>query len=98
MDLAPNRTKLLRLSKERTKPMAAPAKAATGKDLEPISSSWRSSSRPSKGRRTAARMTCHTKRPRSPNHSRKRLIRFQTELAADRRSDGAWLEFGLFQR
>src|ERR1700721_2470013 len=98
MDLAPNRTKLLRLSKERTKPMAAPAKATTGSDLDPISSSWRSSSRPSNGRRTAMRMTCHRKRPRSPNHSRKRLIRFQKELEVARRNEAGGSASGLNQR
>src|ERR1700724_1079920 len=83
MDLGPKRAKLLRLSKARTKPMAAPAMATSGNDLEPISSSWRSSSRPSNGRRTAERSTCHAKKPRSPNHSKKRMGRLQTEVRVD---------------
>src|SRR5712664_1674043 len=98
MEVAPNRARLLRLSKARTAPMAAPAKATSGKDLEPISSSCRSSSRPSKGRLTEARTTCHAKRPRSPNHSRKRLIRLQTEVIVDRMSDVGCRASGLNQR
>src|SRR5271166_4724348 len=98
MDLAPNRTRLLRLSRERTAPMAAPANATSGNDLEPISSSCRISSRPSKGRRTAARITCHAKRPRSPNHSRRRLIRLQTEVRVDDMGNRAWPAAGLIQR
>src|SRR5713226_5194695 len=98
MDLAPKRARLLRLSRARTKPRAAPAKATNGSDLEPISSSCRISSRPSKGRRTEARITCQANRPGCPNHSRKRLGRFQTELRVDGISDGAWLAPVLIKR
>src|ERR1700676_885898 len=57
----------------RTTPMADPASATSGSDFEPISSSWRTSSRPSKGGAQAERATFHAKIPRLPNHSRKPL-------------------------
>src|ERR1700682_5498231 len=98
MDWAPNRTRLLRLSNARTTPTAAPAKATSGNDLEPISSSCRISSRPSKGRLAADRTTCQAKRPRSPNHSRKPLVRLQTEVRPDWVSDPACGASGLIER
>ena len=63
--------------------MAAPAKATRGNDFDPISSSCRPSSRNSKGGVTAARTTCQEKRPSSPNHSKKPLIRAFAELTAE---------------
>ena len=48
-ELAPNRTRLSRVSRERMAPMAAPAKATSGNDFDPISSICRTSSRNSKG-------------------------------------------------
>src|SRR5580658_4279463 len=68
--------------------MDAPAKATSGSDLEPISSNCRINSRPSKGRRTAARITCQAKRPSSPNHSRKPLNGLQREVNVARTRDG----------
>src|ERR1700682_2507660 len=98
MDWAPNRTRLLRLSNARTTPTAAPAKATSGNDLEPISSSCRISSRPSKGRLATARTTCHAKSPKSPNHSREPVSKFQTELRVKAMGDGAWSASGLMER
>src|SRR5580704_4313583 len=74
MDFAPNRTRLLRLSSARTVPMAAPARATSGNDFEPISSNCRKISRSSKGLLKAAQITFQEKLPRSPNHSSERLI------------------------
>src|SRR5580658_7317922 len=59
---------------ESTIPVAAPAKATSGRDFDPISSSWRNNSRNSKGGVTAARTTCQKNIPRSPNHSRNWVI------------------------
>src|SRR5271154_5694712 len=59
---------------ESTMPVAAPAKATSGRDFDPISSSWRNNSRNSKGGVTAARTTCQKNIPRSPNHSSSWLI------------------------
>src|SRR5271154_3626494 len=59
---------------ESTMPVAAPARATSGRDFDPISSSWRNSSRISNGGVTAARATCQKNIPRSPNHSRNSLI------------------------
>src|ERR1017187_5324362 len=72
-DLAPNRTRLSRVSKERMAPIAPPAMATSGNDFEPISSIWRASSRNSKGGVTAARRTFQEKMPSSPNHSKNPL-------------------------
>src|SRR5271154_2101679 len=56
---------------ESTTPVAAPAKATSGRDFDPISSSCRNNSRNSNGGVTAARTTRQKNIPRSPNHSRK---------------------------
>src|SRR5580658_11229095 len=69
-DFAPKRVKLDRASIERTTPVAAPAKATSGNDMDPISSSCRNSSRNSNGGVTAACTTRQKNMPRSPNHSR----------------------------
>ena len=74
IDLAPNRVRLYRASSESTAPIAAPAAATRGRDMDPISSSWRNNSRNSNGGVTDARATCHVNIPRSPNHSRKVLM------------------------
>src|ERR1700691_1266234 len=87
MDFATKRNKLERLSNASTAPTALPASATSGSDLEPISSSCRINSRPSNGRRAAARITWLAKIPRSPNHSRKPLTGLQREVNADRISD-----------
>src|SRR5580700_10101820 len=55
-------------------PVAAPAKATSGRDFDPISSSCRNSSRNSNGGVTAARTTRQKNIPRSPNHSRNSVI------------------------
>src|SRR5579863_9227791 len=65
-----------------TTPVAAPAKATSGRDFDPISSSWRNSSRNSNGGVTAARTTCPKKMPRSPNHSRNSLMYLLEEFTA----------------
>jgi len=69
-DLAPKRVRLELASMDKTTPIAEPARATSGTDFEPMSSSWRMSSRHSKGGVTAARTTCHVKRPSSPNHAK----------------------------
>src|SRR5439155_7258348 len=69
-DLAPNRIRLFRVSSDKTTPMAAPAKRTRKADFDPISSSWRISSRISYGGVTAARKTRPQKKPISPNHSK----------------------------
>src|ERR1035437_7366532 len=74
IDLAPNRVRLYRASSESTAPIAAPAAATRGSDMDPISSSWRNNSRNSNGGVTAARSECHENIARSPNHSRKVLM------------------------
>src|ERR1700691_3432513 len=73
-DLAPNRVRLYRASMESTIPVAAPARATSGKDFDPISSSCRNNSRNSNGGVTAACTTCQKNIPRSPNHSRNWLM------------------------
>src|SRR5664279_4482046 len=88
-DLAPNRVKLKRASKERTTPVAAPAKATSGRDLDPISSSCRNSSRNSNGGVTAARTTRQKNIPRSPNHSKNFVIKPRAERDALRTSVSA---------
>src|SRR5271169_750522 len=60
---------------ESTTPVAAPAKATRGSDIDPISSSCRNNSRNSNGGVTAARTTCQKKMPRSPNHSKNSLTK-----------------------
>ena len=60
--------------------MAAPAKATSGRDFDPISSSCRNNSRNSNGGVTAARTTRQKNIPRSPNHSKNSLIRPLEEL------------------
>src|SRR5271166_5151101 len=82
-DLAPNRVRLYRASKESTTPVAAPAKATSGRDFDPISSSCRKSSPNSNGGVTAARTTCQKKMPRSPNHSKNSLINLLEEFKAE---------------
>src|SRR5579864_4690667 len=72
-DLAPNWVRLWRACMARTTPIADPASATSGNDFEPISSSWRTSSRPSKGGEQAEPATFHAKIPRLPNHSKKSL-------------------------
>src|ERR1039458_1448192 len=74
IDLAPNRVRLYRASSESTAPMAAPAAATRGSDIDPISSSWRNNSRNSNGGVTAARTACQENIAKSPNHSRKVLM------------------------
>src|ERR1035441_10652805 len=64
-------------------PTAAPAKATSGNDLDPTSSSWRINSRHSYGGVTAALNTCQEKMPRLPNHSNKPLISPATEPATE---------------
>src|ERR1700733_4118909 len=59
---------------ESTIPVAAPARATSGRDFDPISSSCRNNSRNSNGDVTAARTTCQKNIPRSPNHSRNWLM------------------------
>src|SRR5208337_808058 len=59
---------------------AAPAKATSGRDFDPTSSSCRNSSRNSNGGVTAARTTRQKNMPRSPNHSRNLLIRPREKL------------------
>src|SRR5580704_13100054 len=81
-DLAPNRVRLYRASRESTTPVAAPAKATSGRDFDPISSSCRNNSRNSNGGVTEARRTCQKNRPRSPNHSRNSLINVLGEFTA----------------
>jgi hypothetical protein len=87
MDFAPKRTKLLRLSSARTVPMAAPARATSGKDFDPISSNCRKISRSSNGLVTAAQITFQEKLPKSPNHSNERLIVVPDEVEVDSISD-----------
>src|ERR1035441_10283834 len=60
--------------------MAAPAKATSGRDMDPISSSCKNNSRNSNGGVTAARRTRQKNIPRSPNHSKNLLIRPREEL------------------
>src|SRR3984957_2451533 len=95
MALAPNRTRLYRLSNASTAPIAEPARATSGNDLEPTSSNCRNSSRLSKGRLTEARVTCQTKMPSSPNHSSKPWIGLPRERSVDFISDSgcgaSWL-------
>src|ERR1035441_5619193 len=74
-----------------TTPIAAPAKATRGNDLDPTSSSWRINSRHSYGGVTVALNTCQEKMPRLPNHSNKPLTSPVTEpategMGSDRRS------------
>src|ERR1700733_12763378 len=80
MDFAPKRTRLLRLSSARTVPMAAPARATSGNDFDPISSNCRKISRNSNGLVTAAQITFQEKLPRSPNHSIERLTIVPDEI------------------
>src|ERR1700686_1526848 len=83
MDFAPKRARLLRLSSARTVPMAAPARATSGNDFDPISSNCRMISRSSNGLVTAAQITFQEKLPRSPNHSSERLIIVPVEVEVD---------------
>jgi hypothetical protein len=80
MDFAPKRNKLLRLSRARTAPMAAPARATSGTDFDPSSSNRLTISRSSKGLVNAARITFQEKLPRSPNQSSERLIVAPVEM------------------
>src|SRR5208282_34478 len=72
---------------ESTTPVAAPAKATNGRDMDPISSSCRNNSRNSKGGVTAARTTRQKNMPRSPNHSKNLLNRPSEELTMGGTSD-----------
>ena len=90
MDLAPNWIRLWRLSSASTAPIAAPAIATMGRDFEPTSSSWRSSSRPSNGRLVVERSTCQMNMPSSPNHSRRLLMRIPDCGCGGANCDG-WL-------
>ena len=68
-----------------TTPIAEPAKATSGRDFDPTSSSCRINSRHSNGGVTAALRTCQEKMPRLPNHSKNPLNTFVAEIAtADR--------------
>jgi hypothetical protein len=87
MDFAPKRNKLLRLSRARTAPMAAPERATSGTDFDPSSSSCRMISRSSKGLVSAARITFQEKLPRSPNHSSERLIVVPVEMEVTSMND-----------
>src|ERR1700691_6389912 len=80
MDFAPKRSRLLRLSSARTVPKAAPARAPSGNDFDPISSNCRKISRSSNGLVTAAQITFQEKLPRSPNHSIERLTIVPDEI------------------
>jgi len=71
-DSAPKLTRLSCVSRERTTPVAAPANATSGSDFEPNSSNWCANSRASYGGRKTARTNWKQKKPRSPNHSKKR--------------------------
>src|SRR5271165_544870 len=95
-DLAPNRVRLKRASSESTTPVAAPAKATSGRDLDPISSSCRKSSRNSNGGVTAARTTRQKNTPRSPNHSKNSLMNPLEEFVED--GTGKTLRPGLGER
>src|ERR1700722_3666537 len=83
MDFAPKCTRLLRVSRARTVPIAAPARATSGNDFDPISSNCRKISRNSSGFVTAAHSTLQEKLPRSPNHSIEWLIVAQDEVEVD---------------
>src|SRR5271165_6395587 len=73
---------------ESTTPVAAPAKATSGNDMDPISSSCRNNSRNSNGGVNAARTTRQKNMPRSPNHSRNSLISPREELTPGNMDDG----------
>ena len=69
--------------------MAAPAKATSGSDFDPISSSCRNNSRNSNGGVTAARTTRQKNIPRSPNHSRNSVMEPLEELTVGEMSEVA---------
>src|ERR1700691_966977 len=69
-DLAPNRTRLSRVSSDSTTPMADPASATNGRESAPRASHCRISPRHSYGGVMAAFTSRTQKIPSSPNHSR----------------------------
>ena len=78
-------------------PVAAPANATKGRDIDPISSSCRNNSRNSNGGVTAARNTFQKNIPRSPNHSRNWVIRPLLGSAAGTGTvDGSGTKTGIF--
>jgi hypothetical protein len=66
---APNRTKLARDCRDKTTPVAEPAKATNGSDLDPAASSWCTNSAHSNGSENIALATRVQNSPSSPNHS-----------------------------
>src|ERR1700722_5820260 len=80
MAFAPKRVKLSRVCKESTMPVAAPARATSGNDFDPMESICRINSRPSQGAPKVARATRAQKSPNSPNHSKNVVSQVLTVL------------------